>query len=99
MVPLDEGTLAIVDRIAEARSPGRPLPHPRSGRPLDFPLTHHGERVSTSALRDELARAAEAAGLGHVTPHQLRHTHATALVNAGCSLQALMALSGTRARR
>ena len=94
MVPLDEGTLAIVDRIAEARSPGLPLPHPRSGRPVDFLLTHHGKRVSTSALRDELARAAEAAGLGHVTPHQLRHTYATALVNAGCSLQALMALLG-----
>ena len=29
-----------------------------------------------------------------VTPHQLRHTYATALVNAGCSLQALMALLG-----
>ena len=27
-------------------------------------------------------------------PHQLRHTYATALVNAGVSLQALMALLG-----
>jgi hypothetical protein len=42
----------------------------------------------------ELDRATEAAGLGHVTPHQLRHTYATALVNAGVSLQALMALLG-----
>src|SRR5699024_12881964 len=30
----------------------------------------------------------------HVTPHQLRHTYATALVNAGVSLQALMSLLG-----
>ncbi|ORI12917.1 tyrosine-type recombinase/integrase [Rhodococcus sp. 1168] len=29
-----------------------------------------------------------------VTPHQLRHTYATSLVNAGMSLQALMALLG-----
>jgi Phage integrase family len=42
----------------------------------------------------ELDRAGAAAGLGHVTSHQLRHTYATALVNAGCSLQALMALLG-----
>ncbi len=38
--------------------------------------------------------AAEIAGLEHVTSHQLRHTYATALVNAGVSLQALMALLG-----
>ena len=37
---------------------------------------------------------AEIAGIGHVTPHQLRHTYATALVNAGVSLQALMRLLG-----
>ena len=37
---------------------------------------------------------ATTAGIGHVTPHQLRHTFATAMVNAGVSLQALMALLG-----
>ncbi len=94
MVPLDDDTLALVDRIAATRSPGRPLPHPTSGRPAELLLTHHGKRTSTQALRDELARAAHAAGLGHATPHQLRHTYATALVNAGVSLQALMALLG-----
>ena len=30
----------------------------------------------------------------HVTPHQLSHTYATSLINAGMSLQALMALLG-----
>jgi integrase len=73
MVPLDEEALGIVDRIVEERSPGRPLPHPKTGRPAEFLLTHHCKRVSTQALRDELARAARAAGLGHATPHQLRH--------------------------
>jgi integrase len=94
MVPLDEETVWLVDRIAEHRSPGRPLRHPRTGRLVEFLLTHQGRRVSVYALRDELRRAAAAAGIGPVTPHQLRHTYATALVNAGVSLQALMALLG-----
>lgn len=93
-VPLDEETVALVDRIAARRSPGRPLPHPRTGRPTEFLLTHHGRHLSVEALRDTLARAATAAALDHVTPHQLRHTYATALVNAGVSLQSLMALLG-----
>lgn len=45
-------------------------------------------------MRRELDHAAGVAGLAHVTSHQLRHTYATALVNAGVSLQALMALLG-----
>src|SRR6266511_155542 len=94
MVPLDEETLELVDRIVAHRSPGRPLRHPRSGRLVEFLLTHQGRRVSKDVLRDELHRAATQAGLEPVSPHQLRHTYATALVNAGVSLQALMALLG-----
>ncbi len=94
MVPIDEETVALVDRIVARRSPGRPLRHPRTGRLADFLLTHQGRRVSADSLREELRRAAAEAGLDGVVPHQLRHTYATALVNAGCSLQALMALLG-----
>jgi integrase len=94
MVPLDDQAVALVDRIVAVRSPGRPLPHPRDGRPVEFLLTHHGKRLSPDAIRAELARAADAAGLGKITPHQLRHTNATGLVNAGVSLQALMAILG-----
>ena len=68
--------------------------HPRTGRPADFLFTAHGRRLGQNGLRRELDRAATAAGLGHVTPHKLRHTYATALVNAGVSLQALMAILG-----
>jgi hypothetical protein len=70
------------------------MPHPRYRRPAQFLFTHHGRRLSQRAVRNELDRAAQAAGLDHITPHQLRHTYATALVNAGVSLQALMALLG-----
>ena len=94
MVPVDEETVEIIDRITGHRSPGRPLRHPRTGKLADFLLTHQGRRVSADTIREELRRAAAEAGLDGVVPHQLRHTYATALVNAGCSLQALMALLG-----
>ena len=94
MVPLDDEALAIVDRLVEARSPGRPLRHPRSGKLVDFLLVRRGQRVTRHALSRELERVAREVDIGHVHPHQLRHTYATALVNAGCSLQALMALLG-----
>src|SRR5207302_5293629 len=58
MVPLDDETLVIVDRIATNRSPGRPLRHPRSRRLVEFLLTHQGRRISRCALREELASVA-----------------------------------------
>jgi len=94
MVPLDEETLELVDQIVAHRSPGLPTRDIRSGRLVEFLLTHQGRRVSRDVLRNELTHAAERAGLGQVTPHQLRHTFATALVNSGVSLQALMAMLG-----
>ncbi|HUX04036.1 MAG: tyrosine-type recombinase/integrase [Actinomycetota bacterium] len=94
MVPLDGETVTLIDRITATRSEGRALPHPRSGRPAQFLFTHHGRRLAQQALRLELDRAAQVAGISHVTPHQLRHTFATVMVNAGVSLQALMALLG-----
>jgi hypothetical protein len=67
----------------------------------DFMFTQHGRRLGLTRLRNGLLTAAQTAGLrgpdGHllvVTPHQLRHTWATGLANAGMSLQALMALLG-----
>jgi integrase len=94
MVPLDDEIVGLIDDIIAIRSPGEPLPHPRYRRRAQFLFTHHGRRLSQNAVRAELERAADVAGLGHTTPHQLRHTYATALVNAGVSLQALMALLG-----
>lgn len=94
MVPIDPDILALIDQITTTRSPGRPIRHPRTGRPADFLFTAHGRRLGQNRLRHELDRAATEAGLAHITPHQLRHTYATALVNAGVSLQALMAILG-----
>ena len=94
MVPLDTETLELIDRIIQIRSHGRPMPHPRYRRPAQFLFTYLGRRLTQQGVRRELDHAAEVAGLERVTSHQLRHTYATALVNAGVSLQALMSLLG-----
>jgi site-specific recombinase XerD len=61
-----------------------PLLLPReNGRPLDrHTVTRH------------LNRAAAAAGIGHIHPHQLRHTLATQAINRGMSLEAIAAMLG-----
>src|SRR5262249_48322104 len=100
-VPLDELTLAALDEWMTRRGPQRALPHPRLNRPADFLFTERGRRLGAFRLRHGLEDAVAAAGLRgrdgqprRVTPHQLRHTYATSLVNSGMSLQALMALLG-----
>ena len=77
-------------------------PAPRTGVLTDFLFTAHGRRLGATRLRNGLLAAARAAGLRGpdgqalvVTCHQLRHTWATGLANAGMSLQALMALHVT----
>jgi integrase len=88
MVPIDEDILELLDHIAHIRSPGRPLTHPRYRRPAQFLFTHRGRRLGQQAVRAELDRPAGLARLEHITPHQLRHTYASALVNARIFLQA-----------
>lgn len=101
MVPLDAPTVELLDAWAVGRGRQRPQPHPRTGRPTDFLFAERGRRLGPFGVRSGLTAAATAAGLTgpggaplRVTPHQLRHTYATELANAGMSLQGLMALLG-----
>lgn len=101
MVPLEPDTLAVLDTWIAARGPQRALPHPRDGRPTEFLFLERGVRPTGWRLRQGLIRAVAAADLRgpngaplHVTPHQLRHTFGTSLINGGIGLPALMALMG-----
>jgi integrase len=100
-VPLDPDTLAVLDDWMARRGPQRALPHPRDGHPADFLFAERGCRLSSFRIREALSRAVRAAGLRtrdggplKVTPHQLRHTFGTSLINGGIGLPALMALLG-----
>lgn len=57
-------------------------------------LCEHGGPISNSRLDTAIHKAAESAGIGHVTAHQLRHTLATQALNRGMSLDAIAALLG-----
>lgn len=100
-VPVDNQTLDAFDTWTARRGRQRALPHPRTGRPADFLFVIGGRRMGPARIRRGLDRAAGQAGLHdstgrplHITPHQLRHTYGTELINGGMSLQALMALLG-----
>ena len=58
-----------------------------------------GRRISKQRVGDAVANAAHAAGIGNVTPHQLRHTLATQAINRGMSLEAIAALLGHKSMR
>ncbi len=101
MVPLESDSLTLLDAWIAGRGRQRAIPHPRHGRPVEFLFLDRGTRPTAFRLRSALTRAVAAAGLHdadgrplHVTPHQLRHTFGTALINGGIGLPALMALMG-----
>lgn len=60
-------------------------------------LNTRGDRLSAEAFRGRLARAASAAGIQRaITPHMLRHTAATKLVEAGVDIRYVQRLLGHR---
>jgi integrase len=59
----------------------------------------HGRRIGNDRVRKVILKIAEQAGLGTVTPHQLRHTLATQAINRGMSLEAIAALLGHKSMR
>ncbi|ORC09863.1 site-specific integrase [Mycobacterium persicum] len=65
---------------------------PQPGSSLMF--TDRGRPIPGRRVDNAVQAAARGAGIGHVTPHQLRHTLATQAINNGMSLEAIAALLG-----
>jgi site-specific recombinase XerD len=58
-------------------------------------FNRHLQPLSPAAMRSRLARAADDAGVAaHITPHMLRHTAATQLLDAGVDIRYIQRLLG-----
>lgn len=66
---------------------------------LDRLIVFNGRQLDRHMVARMLRRVAKKAGIGHVTPHQLRHTLATQAVNRGMSLEAIAAMLGHKTLR
>src|SRR5690348_9374643 len=67
--------------------------HVTAGTPLLLPL-ENGRALDRHTVTRMINRAGAAAGLGHLHPHQLRHTLATQANGRGMSLEAIAAMLG-----
>jgi site-specific recombinase XerD len=87
LVPLDEAALAAVTELLR-RAPANSrwlIPNVKGGP------------VLAARFRVELLKASEGLSMnGRITPHRLRHTFATSLMNGGMSLLGIMRLLGHR---
>jgi integrase/recombinase XerD len=84
-IPLHPDLKALPDDWIARRPPGL-----RSNRLF----LDRGRPVTPGRVDRALARVATEAGIGHVTPHQLRPTLATQAINRGMRLDAIAALLG-----
>lgn len=71
-----------------------------TGGPWLFPGTHKGKHMSTRSVQKVVARARVRAGIQkRVTPHTLRHSFATHLLEAGTDLRYIQELLGHASSR
>ncbi len=91
IVPVGEPALRAITRYVER---GRPALIGEPGEPALF-LSKSGRRLQTSDVRRRLRVWARAAALqGGVSPHALRHSFATHLLDGGADLRAIQELLG-----
>ncbi len=89
-IPLHPQLKDLLDAWLAARPAGLRTP---------YLFVEHGQRIGQGRVDRAVAKAARAAGIGHVSPHRLRHTLATQAINRGMSLEAIAALLGHRSMR
>lgn len=92
VVPIGEVALEAIVRYQEA---GRPALDRGDGRERALFLSKSGRRLSTSDVRRRLRGHARRVGLpGTPSPHALRHSYATHLLDGGADLRSIQELLG-----
>lgn len=93
LVPLGEPA---ADALRAYLAGGRPHLRGRGTGPVDDTvlLNQHGGPLGVRDARSAVARLGRRAGLGHVTPHTLRHSFATHLLEGGADLRHVQELLG-----
>lgn len=85
VIPLNEAAINVVKNLPFDGV----LFRDHQGLPFNYVKSRCGHYIDRATIR-----AAKAAGLRHITPHMLRHTFATRLVEAGANIVVVQALGG-----
>jgi site-specific recombinase XerD len=97
LVPLDPKTVKIVSKIQNSTK--AISKQQKRENPTKLINSRYGERIGKQALNYHFRRTVDDLineNGSPITTHQLRHTYATEMLNAGMSLQGLMKLLGHR---
>lgn len=92
LLPINQKLVYILEEWLSVRMS---LPYVRSEALfVSMGKNHKGKRISYGALRQIVKRLLKEAGLGDFSPHKLRHTFATQLLNKGAPLEQISKLLG-----